>query len=93
MTLTSKQIHPDWTVGLTSEEKDRLITDLKKASSVVFLRIMKEMVKRKAESVLAQEDGNVNQYNNADWAYKQAHLNGNKQMIKWLDQVLDFVDK
>lgn len=89
-----KQLHPDWLVGASKEEKDKLAEDLRKyAASSPYFKILKTMCQRKLEAIQSQEDGSVNQYSQTDWAFKQAHYNGSKQMLKWLDQVLSIVEE
>ena len=90
---TVKQLHPDWFIDITNKDQAAFATSLKAFSGNINLKQLRKIVKRKLESVMASENGDISQYGSGDWIYKQSHINGNKQMLKWLDQVLDFVDE
>lgn len=79
--------HSDW--FFQGDNKEEIIKRIR--SSIPILTRTREMVKRKLDVVTSQEDGNTDQYKNTDWAYRQAHINGQKNILKWLDQVLGSV--
>jgi len=85
--MTSK-IHSDWFSKEDNKEELRKHLLLAKTQ----LSKLRDVVRRKLDTVLSQEDGTVEQYNNSDWAYKQAHINGQKNILKWLDQVLGSIE-
>lgn len=76
----------DWTKHLTDQkEREKFEATLKE--SYKALNRLKEIVDAK-EQQLNRKERSTDQYDNSSWAYNQAHLNGNREMLHWFQQLL-----
>jgi hypothetical protein len=78
-----KAIASEWLAGLDEEAKAKEIEYLRNCSTLFDkLRVM---IQRRYDLNLATKDTD---YDNATWAYKQAHLNGKLQTLEELYKLL-----
>ncbi len=88
MTLTP-HLHPDWFIGV--DDRQRLVKGLQDSANSLVLRILREILDRKVQTLTNEEL--KTDYDNASWSHRQAHINGNKEILRYIDQVLGFVNK
>lgn len=80
-----------WLKNLSGEEQQEfknLITTYHK--DVILIRL-KEILVEKRTSLEASER-NPDVYSNANWSHMQAHNNGARQMLKWVEDLLAFTE-
>ena len=76
-----------WTQGLPEKEAEELKAILKlEANSKVWKRLLK-IVQTKAERLEASERS-PSVYDNPNWAYMQAHNNGARQTLSFIEKLL-----
>lgn len=80
-----------WTNGLSDSEKEEYKIFLNSMSSNKALVRLKDIVSRKRLSLEASER-NPEIYRDNSWAYKQAHNNGARQSLKFIEDLLSFVN-
>lgn len=91
MTQTLSNIHPDLLHGLEAKDKKDFQSLALSNKDNKVLKQLKQAIARRLLTIASEEESNSS-YNQVAWAYKQAHLNGNKQTLRWLDQLLGFVN-
>ena len=76
-----------WTQGLTESEKEEIsiIVNLEKGSK--FSNRLLTIIKNKRLSLEASERTSEI-YNNNNWAFAQAHNNGARQMLMFVEKLL-----
>lgn len=79
-----------WTKHLTDEEDKEKFRNKILSSKVVLQRI-KDLMEEDLLSVESDEI-DVKAYENANWAYRQAHRNGYKNALRKLNILLDLKD-
>lgn len=78
-----KGIASEWLAGLDGEAKEKEIEYLRNCSTLFDK--LRGMIQRRYDSGVASKDTD---YDNASWAYKQAHLNGKLQALEELYKLL-----
>lgn len=77
----------DWTKHLTDpEEKSRFTAQVENSRPV--LRRLQQILAEK-ELTLDRVEMNIGVYNTDNWAYRQAHKNGNREMLWFLNKLVD----
>jgi hypothetical protein len=79
-----------WISNLPKEERDSFISFLMSNYDNPSLIRLKELVVAKRLSLEASERSS-SVYDNANWAYLQAHNNGANQALKFVEDLLAFV--
>ncbi len=79
-----------WVAGLKADEKDRFIALLMNNYDNPTLIKLKEVIAVKRQSLEASERSS-SVYDNANWAFLQAHNNGANQALKFVEDLLAFV--
>jgi len=79
-----------WVAGLKSDEKDRFIALLLNNYDNPALIKLREVIVAKRQSLEASERSS-SVYDNANWAFLQAHNNGAAQALKFVEDLLAFV--
>lgn len=87
----SNKIVSLWTSGLTDSEKEEYKKFLNSMSSNKCLVRLKDMVIKKRLS-LESSERNPEIYRDNSWAYLQAHNNGARQSLKYIEDLLSFVE-
>lgn len=82
----------EWTKGLRSDEErtQRTKTVLSHTKDEV-LRVLVGLIEDKKKEVESKYPSKES-YESPSWAYLQAHLNGEQEVLKWLEGLLSFVD-
>ncbi len=79
-----------WTKHLTDEEDKEKFRNKVLGSKIVLERI-KDLMADDLKAIEADEIS-VDAYDNANWAYRQAHRNGYKNALRKLNILLDLKD-
>jgi hypothetical protein len=74
-----------WTTGLTEAEASRINDTVVHAT--VLLDRLRVIIQTKQDLIL-REESSFSQYDTPNWEYRQAHLNGRKQELK---ELLDLI--
>lgn len=78
-----------WTQGMNKEEKDAFLSILSlEEKSKVYERLLSIVQSRRRALETSEIIGTA--YDNPNWAYKQAHNNGARQMLQFIETLLDF---
>lgn len=76
-----------WTENLkTEEEKQRFLNTLKSSQSV--LERLQEIIKQQ-KSVIESSETDIETYDTPNWSSKQAHLNGYRNALNYINKLID----
>jgi len=90
--MSEDRLLTDWFVGATSEEdKTKFEQAILNSGRDRTWKHLVTLINRKM-SALDRTEVSQDNYDTGSWAYKQAHLNGNKEAYKYLLALLSFVD-
>lgn len=78
-----------WIQNLSAEDKDGFIGMLKNNYNDPILLRLKAIIETKRQALEASER-NPSNYDDASWSHKQAHNNGARQMLKYVEDLLSF---
>lgn len=78
----------EWTSHIKDPVKKKEFEDLLFNSTTILNRLS-DVLRSKGLS-LARVEGNMEEYDNPSWAFKQAHVNGRKQELKTVLQLITF---
>lgn len=87
-----KSLPVDWTKDLKSpEDRDSRTKTIYNNSNNEVLMLLKRMVNNRHQHLI---DGLISKehYNTVQWANLMAHTNGERQTLKWLEDLLAFVN-
>lgn len=88
----SKRLPLDWTKDLrSSEEKESRTKAILNRTNDEVLRVLLKLIKAENERMRNREV-NMTNYESPSWAYMQAHYNGGRQALNWIEDLLSFVD-
>lgn len=82
------KISTAWIQHLGKEEKDKFLELLYNNHSNLILIRLKEIMIREREALEASEL--LPDYDSASWSHKQAHTNGARQTLKFVEDLLSF---
>lgn len=80
----------DWIKNLPEKEREEFETTLRHSTTV--LTRLQEIVTEKIEAIEREENSTV-VYESPSWAYKQAHLNGERSGLTKIKNLLSFLDQ
>ena len=89
--MDSNKLPITWFTGLDEEEKEKFRKHLLSNNSNAILSKLKNIVERKRQS-LEDSERDTRIYDNPSWSHKQAHNNGARQMLKYIEDLLIFVN-
>ena len=94
MTLTNS--HPNkqlavWTDGMTPKEKEEFQKDLKISSTHPVLKRLVKLLNDK-KKMLDGAEIRTDTYDNPNWSYRQADLNGCQRTLSLMLQLLNHVE-
>lgn len=76
------RVNSAWTKAKNEEEKKYIIDKLKN-NVLLFEQLVTILNSRRRELTKESYD-----YDNPSWAYKQAHVNGYKECLDWIESLL-----
>lgn len=81
----------DWTKHISNEDAKEDFAKVVYNSTVVLMRLRDMLTEYEKE--LARIEVKSDSYENSAWCFKQAHINGRKQELKRLKDLLSFLNK
>ena len=81
-----------WTQNLSKEDKENFTNLLMNSYNNAILVKLREIVTKKRLNLEASER-TPETYDVANWSHKQAHNNGARQMLKFVEDLLAFTNK
>lgn len=87
----ASQVNSLWTQDLPESEREAFKEYLLSQSKHKALKRLRDIVQNRRQ-VLEGEERNPSCYSDQCWAYRQAHQNGARQVLKILEDLLIFVD-
>lgn len=79
----------DWTKGMDAEKKEKF--ELLLRNSTITLSRLRKILRDRRNSLEASER-TPKIYDTPSWAYMQAHNNGFRQGLKYVEDLLSFMD-
>lgn len=86
---TSKGLPLEWVKHLKSEEERKSFEEAVRHDTLVLGRLL-EILEEKVKD-LDQKETSLSAYDSPSWAYKQAHMNGMKQGLTAVKNLLSFL--
>lgn len=83
-----KPIQIDWIRHLSDPQRQIDFEKTLRNNTLIFARL-EEILNEKERSVLSEETSK-SQYSIPAWSELQAHRNGNREIIKWLKDLISF---
>jgi predicted alpha/beta superfamily hydrolase len=79
-----------WLQAIPKEDKDNFKVVLLNNTNNLVLIQLKAIVQRTIKNIEAEE--RTEDYHDAAWAFKQAHKNGARQQLKFIEDLLSFTN-
>lgn len=80
------RISTAWISGLTTDEKPEFVRLLRNNFTGTVMDRFQDILIKSVESVEVKE-ASMSQYDSPSWAYRQAHLNGYKEAINFVNSL------
>lgn len=87
--MHNRRITTAWTQGLRGEEKEEFESLVR--NNVLLLEKLRQIIENEELRIYNSEGDEVS-YKDNDWAYLQAHRNGQKQMLRFLKKLTDHLE-
>lgn len=88
--MAGKPLSIQWAQGISDPDKKTSFESAIRNATTALGRL-KEILVDKQGAVSAKET-KIEAYENASWAYRQAHINGYRQCLKEMAELLSFLD-